>query len=85
MDPPSGGKGNVNNLIRRSILLAGCLGFEGLKAEACTGYAQVAFETIGFSSSTDYYKDFEYEGEKVVAGIRGSPAFVLSEEVSRIA
>jgi len=81
VDPSLRGKGMSTNMIRRSILLAGCLGFEGLKAEATAGYAQVAFETIGFSPVLRIdYKDFEYEGEKVFAGIEGEPGLVLYQK-----
>jgi len=81
VDPSLRGKGMSTNMIRRSVLLAGCLGFEGLKAEATAEYAQVAFQVIGFSPVLSInYEDFEYEGERVFAGIPGETGLVLYQK-----
>lgn len=81
VDPSLRGKGMSTDIIRRSILLAGCLGFEGLKAEATAGYAQAAFLTIGFTPVVEIiYEDFEYEGNKVFAGIEGERSLILFQK-----
>jgi hypothetical protein len=79
--PSLRGKGMSTDIIRRSILLAGCLGFEGLKAEATASYAAQAFYTIGFSPVVEIsYKDFEYEGEKVFEGIEDEQGLILFQK-----
>lgn len=79
--PSLRGKGMATDIIRRSILLAGCLGFEGLKAEATAHYAAKAFYTIGFSPVVEIsYKDFEYEGEKVFEGIEDEQGLILFQK-----
>jgi len=79
--PSLAGKGMSTDIIRRSILLAGCLGYTGLKAEATTSYAQAAFLTIGFTPAAEVlYKDFEYNGEKVFAGVEGEKGLVLFQK-----
>ena len=42
----SRGQGVATNLIRRSILLAGCLGFRAIKAEATNRFARNTFMTV---------------------------------------
>jgi hypothetical protein len=66
----SRGQGIATNLIRRSILLAGCLGFRGIKAEATGSFGRGALATVGMhAANTIKYADFEFEGEKVFAGM----------------
>jgi len=66
----SRGQGVATNLIRRSILLAGCLGFRAIKAEATGSFSREAFEKVGMiPASSIKYKDFTYEGEKVFEGL----------------
>eukprot|EP00088_Acartia_fossae_P007569 TRINITY_DN13566_c0_g1_i5.p1 TRINITY_DN13566_c0_g1~~TRINITY_DN13566_c0_g1_i5.p1 ORF type:complete len:301 (+),score=73.09 TRINITY_DN13566_c0_g1_i5:78-905(+) len=79
--PSLQGKGMSTDIIRRSILLAGCLGFTGLKAEASTSNAQAAFLTIGFTPVAEIlYKDFEYQGQKVFAGVEDEKGLVLFQK-----
>jgi len=81
VDPSLRGKGMSTDIIRRSILLAGCLGFTGLKAEATAAYAQAAFLTIGFKPVAEIlYKDFEYNGEKVFEGIEDETGLILFQK-----
>jgi len=81
IDPSLAGKGMSTDIIRRSILLAGCLGYTGLKAEATTSHAQAAFLTIGFTPVAEVqYKDFEYHGDKVFAGVEGENSLVLFQK-----
>jgi len=81
VDPSLRGKGMSTDIIRRSILLAGCLGFTGLKAEATAAYAQAAFLTIGFKPVAEIlYKDFEFNGEKVFEGIEGETGLILFQK-----
>lgn len=62
------GMGVATELIRRSILLAGCLGFSGIKTEASGNFSRIAFEAVGLIPSHSIsYKDFEYEGKKILA------------------
>lgn len=66
----SRGQGVATNLIRRSILLAGCLGFRAIKAEATGSFGKETFSKVGMlPGSTIKYDDFTYEGEKVFAGM----------------
>merc|ERR1712034_110565 len=70
VDPRTRGMGVATDLIRRSILLAGCLGFSGIKTEATGRFSQKAFATIGMLlSSSIKYSDFEFEGKKVFEGM----------------
>jgi len=81
VDPSLRGKGMSTDIIRRSILLAGCLGYTGLKAEATAAYAQTAFLTIGFSPVAEIlYKDFAFNGEKVFEGIEGETGLILFQK-----
>jgi len=65
------GMGVATELIRRSILLAGCMGFQGIKTEATGTFSKTAFETVGLlSSSSIKYEDFEFEGKKVFSGMQ---------------
>merc|ERR1712179_841983 len=66
------GMGVATELIRRSILLAGCLGYQGIKTEATGNFSKTAFETVGMlSCSSIKYEDFEFEGRKVFSGMDG--------------
>jgi len=68
VEEESRGMGVATNLIRRSILLAGCLGFRGIKAEATGRFGRETFSKVGMlNASTISYADFTYEGEKVFA------------------
>lgn len=64
------GQGIATNLIQRSILLAGCLGFRAIKTE-CTGhFSRETFERVGMQAAGSIkYADFEFEGQKVFAGM----------------
>merc|ERR1712172_316510 len=69
------GQGVATNLIRRSILLAGCLGFRAIKAEATGSFGMKTFATVGMQpASSIRYTDFEYEGKKIFEGIGSSEA-----------
>merc|ERR1719500_308317 len=69
------GQGVATNLIRRSILLAGCLGFRAIKAEATGSFGMKTFATVGMQpASSIRYADFEYEGKKIFEGIGSSEA-----------
>merc|ERR1719187_2775012 len=60
----SRGQGVATNLIRRSILLAGCLGFRAIKAEATGRFARNTFATVGMQpASSIKYGEFTYQGE----------------------
>lgn len=66
------GMGVATELIRRSILLAGCMGFSGIKTEATGNFSRTAFEAVGLLPTNSIkYEDFEYEGQKVFGGMRG--------------
>jgi len=66
VDPSYRGKGVATDLIRRSILLAGCMGFSGIMTEATGKFSQKAFSTIHMlKTNSVLYRDFEYEGKKV--------------------
>jgi len=70
VDPRTRGMGVATDLIRRSILLAGCLGFSGIKTEATGRFSQKAFSTIGMLQTNSIkYSDFEFEGKKVFEGM----------------
>ena len=69
----SRGKGIATNLIRRSILLAGCLGFRGIKTEATGKFSRAAFTTVGMQPAGQInYADFEFEGSKPFEGMATS-------------
>jgi len=64
------GMGVATELIRRSILFAGCLGFQGIKTEATGNFSKFAFSTVGLLPTNSIkYEDFEFEGEKVFSGM----------------
>ena len=64
------GQGIATNLIRRSILLAGCLGFRAIKAEATGKFSKETFQRVGmYPAGSIKYADFQYKGEKVFAGL----------------
>lgn len=70
VDPKTRGMGVATDLIRRSILLAGCLGFSGIKTEATGKFSKKAFSTIGMlKTNSIQYEDFEFEGKKVFEGM----------------
>jgi len=70
VDPKTRGMGVATDLIRRSILLAGCLGFSGIKTEATGKFSQKAFSTIGMLKTNSVkYSEFEFQGEKVFEGM----------------
>jgi len=65
VDPDYRGKGVATDLIRRSVLLAGVMGFTGVMTEATGRYSQKAFGTIGMLKVNSVtYRDFEYQGKK---------------------
>jgi len=64
------GMGVATELIRRSILLGGCLGFQGIKTEASGQFSRIAFEAVGLLPTNSIkYGDFEFEGKKVFSGM----------------
>jgi len=64
------GMGVATELIRRSILLAGCLGFSGIKTEATGQFSKTAFEAVGLLPTNSIsYEDFQFEGCKVFSGM----------------
>jgi len=68
----SRGQGIATNLIQRSILLAGCLGFRAIKTEVTSGFARDTFKRVGMlEAGSVKYKDFVFEGDKVFAGVDG--------------
>jgi len=70
VDPKTRGLGVATDLIRRSVLLAGCLGFSGIKTEATGYFSQRAFATIGMLKTNSIkYGDYEFEGTKVFEGM----------------
>jgi len=70
VDPRLRGRGVATDLIRRSHLLAGCLGFTGIKTETTGSFSQKAFLNVGMlKTSSIEYKDFEFEGRKVFKGM----------------
>jgi len=70
VEPECRGQGIATNLIRRSILLAGCLGFSGIKAEATGKFGRKAFATVGMIPANSIrYADFEFNGEKPFAEV----------------
>jgi len=65
------GQGIATDLIRRSVLLAGSLGYLGIKAEAASDFARRTFKLVGLlPGGSIQYSDFEYEGEKVLEGLQ---------------
>merc|ERR1712181_152801 len=65
------GLGIATNLIRRSVLLAGCLGFRGIKTEAPGAFSREAFERVGFQAGSAIdYNSFDFNGEKVFHGLK---------------
>ena len=60
------------NLSRRSILLAGCLGYLGVKAEATSTFGREVYTRVGMlpAHSIDY-NTFSYQGERVFQGMLG--------------
>lgn len=72
VEPMGLGCGIATNLMRRSILLAGCLGFRGIKTEATSRSSKEMFETVGLQASGSIkYKDWSFEGEKPFSGMAG--------------
>jgi len=70
IDPKMRGRGVATDLIRRSILLAGCLGFSGIKTETTGEISKKAFSTVGMLKTNSIkYADFEFEGKKVFEGM----------------
>lgn len=64
------GMGVATELIRRSILLGGCLGFQGIKTEATGNFSRIAFEAVGLLPTNSIkYEEFEFEGKKVFSGM----------------
>ena len=49
VDPAQRNKGLATDLIRRSVLLAGTLGYTGIMTEATGSFSQRAFATIGMA------------------------------------
>merc|ERR1711953_721222 len=65
------GQGVATNLIRRSILLAGCLGFRAIKTEATGRFSKETFQRVGMQPAGSIkYDDFVFEGKKPFAGMK---------------
>merc|ERR1712117_459483 len=65
------GQGVATNLIRRSILLAGCLGFRAIKTEATGRFSKETFQRVGMQPAASIkYDDFVFEGKKPFAGMK---------------
>ena len=64
--------GITTDLTRRSILLAGCLGYLGVKAEATSTFGKEVYTRVGMlpAHSIDY-NTFTYQGERVFDGMTG--------------
>jgi len=72
------GQGIATNLMRRSVLLAGCLGFRGIKTEATSQFSKEAYERVGLQASGSLnYGDWEFEGQKVFAGMSGGESEIV--------
>lgn len=70
VEPRARGQGVATDLIRRSVLLAGCLGYVGINAIASGTFAKGAFSAIGLLPTTSInYSSFTYEGEKIFQGV----------------
>eukprot|EP00092_Neocalanus_flemingeri_P037729 GFUD01041077.1.p1 GENE.GFUD01041077.1~~GFUD01041077.1.p1 ORF type:complete len:299 (+),score=60.64 GFUD01041077.1:75-971(+) len=70
VDPKTRGMGVATDLIRRSILLAGCLGFTGVKTYATGKFSKKAFATVGMLQTNSInYSEYEFEGKKVFEGM----------------
>jgi len=70
VDPTERGQGIITDLIRRSVLLAGSLGYGGIKAQATSQGALHAYQTIGLLPiSSIKYSNFTYDGEKTLLGV----------------
>jgi len=70
VDPKQRGKGVATDLIRRSVLLAGSLGYVGIKTEATGNFSKRAFQTIGLMpTSSIKYSDFLYNDKPVLEGV----------------
>ena len=48
-------------MLPRSILLAGCLGYQGIKTEATGNFSKTAFETVGMLSSSAITYEVEFD------------------------
>jgi len=70
VDPSMRGLGLATDLIRRSVLLAGTMGYTGIMTEATGSFSQRAFATIGMMRTNSVaYQDFEFDGKKVFRGM----------------
>lgn len=70
VDPSMRGLGLATDLIRRSVLLAGTMGYTGIMTEATGSFSQRAFATIGMMKTNSVeYQGFEFEGKKVFRGM----------------
>jgi len=64
------GMGIATDLIRRSVLLAGSLGYQGIKAEPTSNFARRTFRLVGLQPTNSIlYSDFTFEGKNVLEGI----------------
>jgi len=81
VDPSFRDKGIATDVIRRSVLLAGSLGYVGIKTEATGCWSRRAFQTIGLQpTSSIRYEDFVYQGEKVFDGMQGQEITFLKKK-----
>ena len=67
----AGGSNSSHSNLSDPKILAGCLGFRGIKTEAPGAFSREAFERVGFlaGSSIDY-NSYEFYGEKVFQGLK---------------
>merc|ERR1712181_127029 len=65
------GQGVATNLIRRSILLDGCLGFRAIKTEATGRFSKETFQRVVMQPAGSIkYDDFVFKGKKPFAGMK---------------
>lgn len=82
VDPSMRGLGLATDLIRRSVLLAGTMGYTGIMTEATGSFSQRAFATIGMMKTNSVeYQGFEFEGKQVFRGMdRRHPAITMMKK-----
>jgi len=72
VSPEARGLGLANELVRRSIQLAKCLGYKGCKTEATSAYSRKAMLKGGLTEEVMVrYDTFSFKGERPFQGIQG--------------
>jgi len=70
VSPQVRGMGIANDLVRRSVDLARCLGYKMCITEATGNYSRKAFVKAGFEIAAECkYSDYKFEGKTVFSGI----------------